>query len=160
MILSKNTIKISLVITATLIVYFLALTLLDVSDNVIYSFLNAPIMAIGLFFIIRESYREKTSQFKYMEGFTSGLAGGFLATILFTVFMAIYLLEIHPSLVEEMSASLPLATGTGNMEILLFIFLSGISTAVVSSLLIIPIYKRSWNTSTIRKNQKPLHQDF
>lgn len=159
MLFTKNTLKISIGITALLITYFLIIASIGIADKVYLSFLNAPIMAIGLYLIIRSIFKEQPRTFKYMDGFLSSLASGFLISVLFTVFMAIYLLELNPTLVQEMSTSLPLATGTDEVGLLLFIFLSGVSTAIVSSLLIIPIFKQSWNTRQIRNSQKPLNQN-
>ncbi|WOI22214.1 DUF4199 family protein [Nonlabens ulvanivorans] len=159
MLFSKNTLKISLSIIFLLIAYFLLIASIGVADKVYLSFLNAPIMAIGLYFIIRSVFKSQPNDFKYMDGFLSGLASGFLISIVFTVFMAIYLFEINPDLVQEMSASIPLASGTDEVGLLLFIFLSGVSTAIVSSLLIIPIFKQSWNTRGMRNSQKPLNQN-
>lgn len=159
MLFTKNTFKISIGITALLITYFLIIATIGIADKVYLSFLNAPIMALGLYLIIRRIFKEQPRTFKYMDGFLSSLASGFLISVLFTVFMAIYLLELNPTLVQEMSTSLPLATGTDEVGLLLFIFLSGVSTAIVSSLLIIPIFKQSWNTRQIRNSQKPLNQN-
>lgn len=159
MLFTKNTLKISIGITALLITYFLIIASIGIADKVYLSFLNAPIMAVGLYLIIRSIFKEQPRTFKYMDGFLSSLASGFLISVLFTVFMAIYLLELNPTLVQEMSTSLPLATGTDEVGLLLFIFLSGVSTAIVSSLLIIPIFKQSWNTRQIRNSQKPLNQN-
>lgn len=159
MLFTKNTFKISIGITALLITYFLIIATIGIADKVYLSFLNAPIMALGLYLIIRSIFKEQPRTFKYMDGFLSSLASGFLISVLFTVFMAIYLLELNPTLVQEMSMSLPLATGTDEVGLLLFIFLSGVSTAIVSSLLIIPIFKQSWNTRQIRNSQKPLNHN-
>ncbi|MGJ8683844.1 MAG: DUF4199 domain-containing protein [Nonlabens sp.] len=158
--ITRNTIKLSLAITAILIIYFTIIAIAGAADQIYLSFLNAPIMAIGLYLIIRNVYNEEQSQFNYMDGFTTGVASGFLISLLFTIFMAVYLLEINPDLVEKLGATIPIATGTGNFAILIFIFLSGLSTAVVSSLIIIPIFKRSWNTRQVRNEQKPLNQDI
>lgn len=159
MLFTKNTTKISLAVTAILIIYFMAVALMGGANQVYLSFLNAPIVAIGLYLIIRNIYREQPSNFRYMDGFLSGLASGFLISVLFTAFMALYLLEINPELIQQMNTSLPIATGTSVFGLLLFIFLSGVSTAIVSSLLIIPIFKQSWNTKETRASQKPLNQN-
>jgi uncharacterized protein with PQ loop repeat len=41
---------------------------------------------------------------------------------------------------------------------LLSILLSGVATSIVTPLLILPIYMKSWNTKDTRKKQKPLNQ--
>jgi hypothetical protein len=92
-----------------------------------------------------------------MDGFLAGIKAGFIATVIHTVFMAVYLFEINPDLAAELQDQVTIAGKGIKSALLLFIFLSGMATSIVVPLLIIPIYKKSWNTRQVRKQQNPLN---
>ncbi|PQJ20269.1 DUF4199 domain-containing protein [Nonlabens tegetincola] len=154
---SKTT-KYGLLIALALIIYFIIIDLIGLGNESWLSFFNAAIVGFGLWQLIKKVYEEKRGQFKYMEGFTASLTAGFIATTIFTVFMAIYLFEIHPELATELKQQITIAGEGLEVALLLFVFLSGVATTIVASLVILPIYKQSWNTKEIRSKQKPLNQ--
>jgi len=153
----SNTIKYALIIAAALIVYFLIIDGIGYGAESYLSFFNAVIVGVGLFFVIRDQYRYNKDSFEYMEGFLAGIKAGFIATTIYTLFMAIYLFEINPDLAKELQEQVTIAGNGIKAALLLFIFLSGIATSIVTSLLIIPIYKKSWNTKKVRKKQDPMN---
>ena len=152
-----NTFKYGVYLAITLIAYFILLDLLGLADNVYFSFFNAVLTAGSLFLAVRDVYKHEKENFKYMEGFQAALVSGFIGTLIFTVFMAIYIYEINPDLGAEIRQQVEIAGSGVNVAILLFVFLSGIATTIVSALCILPIYKRSWNTRNVRSTQKPMN---
>jgi hypothetical protein len=140
-----------------LIIYFLIINTLGFAAQSYLSFFNAVIVGIGIFFVIRDTHKNK-DEFKYFDGFIAGVKSGFVATLIFTVFMAIYLFEIDPELAQELKKQITTAGDGIEFALLLFILLSGFATSIVTPLLILPLYKKSWNTRETRGRQKPLNQ--
>ena len=151
-----NTFKYGVYLAITLIVYFVLLDLLGLAENIYLSFFNAILTGGSLFLAVRDVYRHEKENFKYMQGFQAALVSGLIGTTIFTVFMAIYIYEINPSLGESIREQVEIAGKGVNVALLLFVFLSGIATTIVSALCIIPIYKRSWNTKNVRESQNPM----
>ncbi len=149
--------KYGLYIAATLIGYFLLIDLLGLAEVVYLSFVNAIITAGCIFLAVRDVYKHKKDNFEYMEGFTASLMSGLIGTTIFTVFMAVYLFEIRPELAASLKEQITIAGSGIEMAILLFVFLSGVATTVVSALVVLPLYKQSWNTRKVRKEQDPMH---
>lgn len=153
----NNNLKYGLYIAATLIAYFLIIDLLGLAEVVYLSFLNAIITGGCIFLAVRDVYKLSKDRFKYMEGFTAALQAGLVGTTIYTIFMAVYLFEIRPELAEALQEKITIAGSGIEVAILLFIFLSGLATTVVSALVVIPIYKQSWNTRKVRKDQHPMN---
>jgi hypothetical protein len=140
-----------------LIVYFLIINKIGYGAKSYLSLFNAVIVGIGIFFVIRDVHKN-TIKFKYLDGFVAGIKSGFVATLIFTVFMAIYLFEIDPALAQQLKKQIATAGEEIEFALLLSILLSGVATSIVTPLLILPIYMKSWNTKDTRKKQKPLNQ--
>ncbi|MEN8815895.1 MAG: DUF4199 domain-containing protein [Nonlabens sp.] len=154
---TTHTLKYSLLMGIALIIYFLIINTLGYGEQSYLSFFNAVIVGVGIFFVIRDVYKNETG-FKYMEGFVAGVKSGFVATLIFTIFMAIYLFEVEPELAEELKSQINTAGEGVRFSLLLFILLSGLATSMVTPLLILPLYKKSWNTKEVRTRQKPMNQ--
>lgn len=154
MLFTRKSVLIAVAITAVLILYFLLIDFLGAVDHFYLSFLNAAIMMLGLYFVIRQTHKDFGTQFTYMKGYLTSLATGILSSILFTVFMSFYMFDINPEIATMLNKSLLLASGTTRGPLLLFVLLSGISTAIVSSLIVIPIFKPSWNIKQSSRKQE------
>ncbi|SCY36067.1 Protein of unknown function [Nonlabens sp. Hel1_33_55] len=153
----SNTIKYAILIAVALIVYFVLIDIIGYGAESWLSFFNAVIVGVGLFFVIRDVYEHDKEHFEYMEGFVAGIKAGFISTTIYTIFMAIYLFEINPDLAEQLEEQVTIAGQGIEVALLLFIFLSGLATSIVVSLLVIPIYKQSWNTRKVRAEQEPMN---
>jgi hypothetical protein len=152
-----STFKYGIYIGATLIGYFLLINILGFSENIYLSFFNAIITGGCIFLAIRDVYNRKKGDFKYMDGFSAALLSGLAGTTIFTIFIAIYLFEIDPELTTAIGKQIAIANTGTEFSLLIFIFLSGVATTVVSALVILPIYKKSWNTREVRDDQKPMN---
>ncbi|MFB0904574.1 MAG: DUF4199 domain-containing protein [Nonlabens sp.] len=154
---TTQTTKYSILMALALIVYFLIINKIGYGAKSYLSLFNAVIVGIGIFFVIRDVHKN-TVKFKYLDGFVAGIKSGFVATLIFTVFMAIYLFEIDPALAQQLKKQITTAGEEIEFALLLSILLSGVATSIVTPLLILPIYMKSWNTKDTRKKQKPLNQ--
>lgn len=153
----SNITKYSLIMGFALIAYFLLINALGFADKSYLSFFNAIIVGAGIFFVIRDTFKNST-EFNYFEGFIAGIKSGFVATLIFTVFMAIYLFEIDPELAMELKNQISNSGDRLEFALSFSILLAGLATSVVMPFLILPIYKKSWNTKQTRIKQKPLNQ--
>lgn len=85
------------IITAIgLIAYFLIVKLFDLHENTTLRLFNGVIMAFGIYLSIKRKRALSGDNFTYYNGFVTGLYTGFLATIIFSVFMAIYMFHLKP----------------------------------------------------------------
>lgn len=139
-------------IAIALTVYFLLLSLLDLHKNPAYSIFNLVITGVGIFLTIK-AYRDKNPEkFKYQKGFMAGLSAGFIATILFTGFFAIYTSELNPNFQEELITMWE-TDWFVNIGMLVFtVALMGFATSLVVTLAIMQLYKPSWNTTEGKKH--------
>lgn len=135
-----------------LIVYFLLLSLLDLHKNPVYSVFNMVITAGGIFLTIK-AYRDKNAgKFKYQKGFMAGLSAGFIATVIFTAFFAVYASELNPGFQEELITMWE-TDWFVNIGMLVFtVALMGFATSLVVTLAIMQLYKPSWNTAEGKKH--------
>lgn len=135
-----------------LIVYFLLLSLLDLHKNPVYSVFNMVITAGGIFLTIK-AYRDKNAgKFKYQKGFMAGLSAGFIATVIFTAFFAVYTSELNPGFQEELITMWE-TDWFVNIGMLVFtVALMGFATSLVVTLAIMQLYKPSWNTAEGKKH--------
>lgn len=67
-----------------------------------FSLFNGVITGFATYEAIRYRRIEMGKDYNYTHGFTAGLTTGFIASILFTVFMAIYPTEINPNFIAEL----------------------------------------------------------
>lgn len=145
-------------IAAALIIYFLILNALGLGASIYMSFFNAIITAGGMYMITSRMFKEQGKNFEYMTGFLASVAAGFISTIIFTIFMAVYLLEINQELAAQLVSKISTIKGSGELSVLLFIALSGFATSLVAALVIMPVFKQSWNTKAVRDAQRPMNQ--
>lgn len=135
-----------------LIAYFLLLSLFGLHKQPVYSVLNIAITGVGIYLAIKKYRAEKKAKFVYQKGFTVGLATGFIATVIFTAFFAIYASELNPQFSEELITMWE-TDWFVNIGMLVFtVALMGFATTFVMSLAIMQRYKPSWNTKEGQKH--------
>ncbi|PWH83651.1 DUF4199 domain-containing protein [Algibacter marinivivus] len=138
-------IRFGIVTSAVLIAYFLVLSLVDKHTNPAFSFVNALITGFGIYEAIRLRKFENPDSFSYGEGFKTGIITGFVATMLFTIFFLFYATEINAEFLPELLQKMK---GGFNADIGMVIFVvsvMGLATAVVSSLTVMQLFKKSNN---------------
>jgi hypothetical protein len=138
-------VKYGIAISIGLIVYFLICSLSGVYTNPIYSLFNSVIMGIGMYLALKQYRFHSEGKFNYQKGFVTGLLTGFYATVIFTIFFAIYSTEIDPEFLNNL---LPMWRGTYNTTsgmIFLAVAVMGFATTLVLTLTFMQLFKDSWN---------------
>ena len=139
-------------IAIALIAYFLLLAIFELHRNPAYSVFNMVITGVGIFFAIKKYRDKKAGKFKYQKGFMAGLTAGFIATVIFTGFFAIYASELNPNFSEELITMWE-TDWFVNIGMLVFtVALMGFATSLVVTLAVMQLYKPTWNTAEGQKH--------
>ena len=80
-------------IAVALIAYFLLLKLLGLHQYPVLSAANGVIYGAGILLAIKK-YKAESAKFQYEKGFEVGFLCGAIATVIFTIFMALYIFEL------------------------------------------------------------------
>lgn len=131
-------------IAIVLILYFLITKLLGLHQYPMLSSLNALIFGGGIFYAIR-NYKRTTKDFSYQEGFQIGLFTGGLATVIFSVFMAVYIFMLDHQFAEAVLDSWNLNFNKGALILIVSLVIMGFSTTFVLTLAFMQLLKDSWN---------------
>lgn len=132
-------------IAVLLIVYFLLLKIIGLHQYPVLSAANGLIFAAGIF-MAQKKYRSNKNNFKYEKGFELGLLTGGLATIIFTIFMAVYLYQLDTEFAVNILETWDVDYVNGTAMLLASIALMGFSTTLVLTLAFMQLLKNSWNT--------------
>jgi len=139
-------------IAVGLIAYFLILSFFGLHKYPVYSVFNIVITGLGMYFSIMKYRAIKKAKFVYQKGFMVGLSTGFIATVIFTAFFAIYASELNPDFSNELITMWE-TDWFVNIGMLVFtVALMGFATSFVMALLIMQRYKPSWNTKEGQKH--------
>ena len=132
-------------ITLSLIAYFLVLRLFNLHENPWLRILNGAFMCYGIYNAIKFYKLTTSDSFTYINGIKTGLLTGFFCTVIFTVFMAIYMFHIDVPFTEMMLETWFKDYEIGANILLFIIFIEGVSSTVVLSLAFMQLFKRSNN---------------
>jgi len=138
-------IRFGLVISASLIAFFLFLALFNLHTNPIFSLVNGVITGFGIYEVIKYHKLRVGKNFTYTSGFTHGIIAGFVATIIFTAFFLLYATELN---LAFLSGLLEVFKGDYNVGIGVVCFvvaIMGFSTTVVLTLTCMQLFKDSRN---------------
>lgn len=139
-------------ISILLIAYFFILSIFDLHIKPLLSMANMIFMGLGMYSAIRvykTAYqKDNLRAFSYQKGFRVGVVTGFIATIIFSVFFAIYVSNIDPDFIDRMLVNWDAGYDVGVGTVSFIVFLMGLATTVVLSLALMQIMKDSWNTTT------------
>lgn len=138
-------IRFGLATSGCLIAYFLILALFGLHTNVFYSLFNGVITGFGIYEAIKY-YRLKDKEgFNYGKGFTAGMVTGFAATLIFTLFFALYSTEINTGFLEQLSTVF--FKDFKNFEGIVFftVAIMGFATTLVLTLSFMQLFKSSNN---------------
>ncbi|WP_103865217.1 DUF4199 domain-containing protein [Aquimarina sp. I32.4] len=151
--MKKSTIpvKYGILIAVGLVIYFLILSLIGMHTKPVFSIGNGVIMAFGLYNAMKDYKHEKGKEFKYQKGFMAGLFTGFNATILFTMFFAVYVTNINVGFLPEMLANWSSHYHVGVGIVVFVAAIMGFATTFMLTLSFMQLFKESWNS---KKNHK------
>ena len=134
-------------VTVALIAYFLVLRLFGLHENPWLRLFNGIAMAIGIYYAIKY-YKLKTgNSFTYVDGFKTGLVTGFIGTILFTAFMAVYMFHLDPNFTQKLLGEWFNNYDAGAGLLVFIILIEGFSSTVILTLTFMQIFKKSNNLS-------------
>ncbi len=138
-------IRFGIAASGSLIAYFLILSLFGLHTNVFYSLFNGVITGFAIYEAIKYQKLAKGSEFDYAEGFKTGLVTGFVATIAFTAFFALYSTEINSGFLQELSSVW--FKDFKNFEAIVFftVAIMGLATTLVLTLTFMQLFKSSNN---------------
>ncbi len=140
----KIVIKYGIFTAVILIAYFLFLSILGLSPNPVYSFVNAVICAVGISLSIKDFKERNPDSFHYKDGFITGFSTGICATIIFTIFFITYF-SYDQAFADALLKNLGNNIDTGLMFFAVMVM--GITSSMVVTLVLMQHYKRVWHTS-------------
>jgi len=131
--------------TGGLIAYFLILSLLGKHTNVFFSLFNGVITGFAIYEAIKYTKLRERANFTYSKGFSNGITTGFVSTVLFTIFFALYATELDPDFLGELSEKW--ASDYNNFKAIVFftVAIMGFATTLVLTLSFMQLFKASNN---------------
>ena len=137
-------IRFGLATSGSLIAYFLVLSLFNLHTNIFFSLFNGIITGFGIYEAIKYRRLEEGATFNYNKGFSTGIVTGFMASLLFTVFFAVYTTEINPAFLVQLSEQ-----WFKNLSFAGIVFFTvaimGFATSIVLTLSFMQLFKTSNN---------------
>ena len=137
--------KYGLFITVSLIAYFLLLKVFDLHENPWLRLTNGVFMCLGIYFAIKRYKSSSGDEFSYINGTKTGLLTGFIATIIFTVFMAVYMFHLDTAFTKKLLGDWFADYEVGANILLFIVFIEGLASTVVLSLGFMQLFKKSNN---------------
>ncbi len=138
-------------IAVVLILYFLALKIIGLHQYPVLSSVNALIFGAGIYMALQK-YRSTVAEIKYEKGFEVGMFTGGIASIIFTVFMALYLYQFDHEFASAILDSWNMELDLGVSMLILTILIMGIVTTLLLTFAFMQLLKRSWNTKDGNRN--------
>ncbi|WP_419212879.1 DUF4199 domain-containing protein [Maribacter sp. X9] len=137
--------------SGSLIAYFLVLSLFGLHVDVFYSLFNVVITGFAIYEAIKYYKLKRGTSFTYSGGFMAGLITGGVATLIFTLFFALYSTELQPGFLEELSTKW--ANNYRSFEAIVFLVVAvmGFTTSLVLTLAFMQLFKSS-NTTKIKRD--------
>ncbi|MFD0931775.1 DUF4199 domain-containing protein [Psychroflexus salinarum] len=134
-------VRFGIALASSLIAYFLVLSLFGLHTNPFFSLFNGVITGFAIYEAIRYKRIELKSNYSYTEGFQAGIVTGFLATVIFTVFMAVYVTEVDPNFISNIAETFSKSYNIGVGIFSFTVLLSGFATTVVLTLSFMQLFK-------------------
>jgi len=138
-------IKYGLYTTISLIAYFLILKLFNLHENPWLRLANGVFMCLGIYFSIKICKVAAGDNFSYINGAKTGLITGFIATVIFTLFMAIYMFHLDVAFTEKLLGDWFADYEIGANLLLFSVFMEGLASTLVLSLAFMQLFKISNN---------------
>ncbi|HET8803168.1 MAG TPA: DUF4199 domain-containing protein [Aequorivita sp.] len=138
-------------IAVILIAYFLLLKLVGLHQYPVLSAVNGLIYGVGMFMAIKH-YNSRKTKLKYEKGFEVGLLCGGIATIIFVIFMSIYMYQIDTEFSAHIMDAWNLEYELGTLMLLISLLIMGFATSLVLTLAFMQLLKNSWNTQDGNRN--------
>ena len=138
-------VRFGLATSGSLIAYFLILSLFGWHTNVFFSLFNGVITGFGIYEAIKYRKVEMGDAFDYRSGFMTGLTVGFVATIAFTIFFAIYSTEVDSEFLQSLSTQFFDDFKSFEGIVFFTVAIMGFATTLVLTLSFMQLFKPSYN---------------
>jgi hypothetical protein len=138
-------------IAIALIAYFLLTKVLGLHQYPVLSAANGVIFGAGILLAMK-SYKANKPNFKYQKGFQLGLFTGGIGTILFAIFMSVYIFMIDTQFANAILDSWGLEFNKGALIMIVSLVIMGFATTLVLTLAFMQLLKESWNTPEGKRN--------
>jgi len=142
--MSKYYTKYGLGIAVFMIAYFLLTKLIGWHQYPVLGSLNGLFIGAGILFALKK-YKSESEDFQYQNGFQLGLFTGGLATVVFAVFMAVYIFQIDTQFAKAILETWGLDYNKGSLILIISLVIMGFSTSFVLTLAFMQLLKESWN---------------
>ncbi len=129
-------------IAVVLIFYFLLLKVIGLHKYPLLSAVNGLIYAGGIWLAMRGFQNNA----KYEKGFSVGILTGGLATIIFAIFMAVFMFQIDAEFSAHILKTWNLDYDSGTTMVIISLIIMGFATSLVLTLAYMQLLKKSWNT--------------
>ena len=139
---SSVSLKYGLIIAIALIAYFMLLKLIGLHLNPWFRLFNGVIMATGLYQAIK-FYKKDNNAFNYTNGFVTAVLTGFFATVIFALFMAIYMFHFDVAFMDHLLKNWVPDMNYGGGILIFIILVEGLSSSAVLTLMFMQIFKKS-----------------
>ncbi|MFD0863494.1 DUF4199 domain-containing protein [Sungkyunkwania multivorans] len=143
----KVYVRFGMVIALLLIGYFLLVRLFGWHENPWLRLLNGLIVGFGIYEAIRLRKLEKGKDFEYFDGFKTGIYTGFIATLIFVLFMGVYMFHLDPTFPETIMSGWMKGYFQGPGILIFILMVEGFASTIVLSLSFMQRFKPSWNLS-------------
>ena len=136
-------IRFGIAASGSLIAYFLILSLVDLHTNVFFSLFNGVITGFAIYEAIKYFKIQEKEKFNYGTGFKAGIVTGFVATLIFTVFFAIYATEIDPEFLAHLTEQWFSSFESFEAIVFFTVAVMGFATSLVLTLTFMQLFKSS-----------------
>lgn len=138
-------------IAVVLIVYFLILKFVGLHQYPVLSAVNGLIFGAGIYLALKK-YHANVANIKYEKGFEVGLLTGGIASIIFTIFMAIFMYQIDSEFTNTLMEGWDMESDLGTFMLLVSILIMGLVTSLILTFAYMQLFKKSWNTTDGNRN--------
>ncbi|MEE9362538.1 MAG: DUF4199 domain-containing protein [Cellulophaga sp.] len=151
----KTPIKYGIGTSGSLIAYFLALVALGLHTNGYYSFFNIILTGFGIYEVIKCVRKQNPENFTYWKGIYAGAATGFVATLIFSLFFAMYATLLNRKFLSDfLSAGFENYSNSETIVFLTVALLGAVSTVVLTLVFMQFFRKNSSLLEETRLNSK------
>lgn len=141
-------IKYGVIAAVLLIAYFLLVRLAGLHETPWLSLINGMFVGYGIYAAIKQKKSIQGEAFTYYSGFKTGVVTGFIATVIFVVFMAVYMFHLDTAFPEEVMKRWLDEYNQGPEALLFIIGTAGAASTVVLTLTFMQKFKRPQDPSS------------
>lgn len=147
--MEKLSLKYGLFTAIALIVYFLVMKMIGLVHILELRFFNAVILAVGIVMALRAYKKYKQGNIPYLGGLGVAFLTALACTLIFAVFMLVYIKGFDDSLVEVISAERMFGervASTPGIVIFMVLMLEGVISGAMIGFIAMQFFKRPDHT--------------